>query len=49
METPKRGYDDDVTEENVAQTEVIEEEEKETIASPPRRFLGTQYGNRENG
>ena len=31
MKTPKRGYDDDVTEEEGAQTE---EEDEETVASP---------------
>ena len=42
MGTPKEGYDDDdVTEE--------EEENVGTVATPPRRFLDTQYGNRRDG
>jgi len=36
METPKQGYDNDVTEKG--------EGNVGTVASPPRRFLDTQYG-----
>ena len=36
-ETPKQWYDD------------VTEEQEETIASPPRRFLDIQYGIRREG
>ena len=46
---PKRGYDDDITEEVGAQTEEEEGEEEETVANPPRLFLDKQYSIHDKG